>query len=156
MIVDEIDLDLYEPKPDEEEDEDEKDDDVDMRAPDDYSDVPMGDIDMKDVQSEAQASMANRKGTSLQATHWCLIYSSDGALEVRGYAYGYPQIGMLAFSRTRYGSMSRHSRRVYYSHLISSARFINCQISRKCFSPHFDLLPGVLPDAPAHQDTKPE
>jgi len=109
-IVDEIDLDLYGPEPDEEEDEEEEeeDKDVDMRAPDAHSDVPMGDIDMEDIQSKAQASMANPEGQSLQATHWCLIYRSDGALEVRGRAYGYPPMGMFTFSRTRYGSTSRY------------------------------------------------
>ncbi|KAK3805159.1 MAG: hypothetical protein J3Q66DRAFT_407839 [Benniella sp.] len=55
------------------------------KAPDVHSDVPMGDIDMEDVQSKAQASMANPEGKSFQATHWCLIYRSDGALEVRTY-----------------------------------------------------------------------
>lgn len=85
-IVDEIDLDLYGPEPDEEEEEEkeeEEDEDVEMRAPVAHGDVPMGDIDMDDVQSKAQASMANPEGQSLQATHWCLIYRSDGALEVR-------------------------------------------------------------------------
>ncbi|KAK3813996.1 MAG: CPSF A subunit region-domain-containing protein [Benniella sp.] len=116
-IVDEIDLDLYGPEPDEEEDEEEgeQDEDVDMRAPDAHSDVPMGDIDMEDVQSKAQASMANPEGKSLQATHWCLIYRSDGALEI----YQLPDFKEVFFF------------------------------------PHFDLLPEVLPDAPAHQDTKP-
>ncbi|KAF9362920.1 Cleavage and polyadenylation specificity factor subunit 1 [Mortierella sp. NVP85] len=116
-IVDEIDLDLYGPEPDEEEDEEEEeeDEDVDMRAPDAHSDVPMGDIDMEDVQSKAQASMANPEGKSLQATHWCLIYRSDGALEI----YQLPDFKEVFFF------------------------------------PHFDLLPEVLPDAPAHQDTKP-
>ncbi|KAI8362546.1 CPSF A subunit region-domain-containing protein [Mortierella sp. GBAus27b] len=115
-IVDDIDLDLYGPEPDEEEEEEEEEEDTDMKtAPEAYSDVPMGDMNMEDVQSKAQASMANPEGKSLQATHWCLIYRSDGALEI----YQLPDLKEVFFF------------------------------------PHFDLLPEVLPDAPAHQDTKP-
>ncbi|KAF9983556.1 Cleavage and polyadenylation specificity factor subunit 1, partial [Modicella reniformis] len=125
-IVDEIDLDLYGPEPDEEGEDDGSEDgegDVEMRAveagapaaPDAYNDVLMGDMDIEDIQARAKASMANPEGQSIQATHWCLIYRADGALEI----YQLPDFKEVFFF------------------------------------PHFDLLPEVLPDAPAHQDTKP-
>ncbi|KAG0368622.1 CPSF A subunit region-domain-containing protein [Gamsiella multidivaricata] len=116
-IVDDVDLDLYGPAMDEEdEEESEEDDDVEMgAAPGTNGDVPMVDVDMENVQSTAKASMANPEGQSLQATHWCVIYRADGALEI----YRLPDFKEVFFF------------------------------------PHFDLLPDVLPDAPAHQNTKP-
>ncbi|KAF9438833.1 Cleavage and polyadenylation specificity factor subunit 1 [Entomortierella beljakovae] len=116
-IIDDIDLDLYGPEAGDEEEEEgnsEDDDDTEMgAAPGTNGDVP-GDIDMEDVQSKAQAAMANPEGKLLQATHWCFIYRVDGALEI----YHLPDFKEVFFS------------------------------------PHFDLLPEVLADSPAHQDTK--
>ena len=85
-ILDDIDLDLYGPEMDEDEDEDSEDNDDDGEiglTPGTNADVPLGDVDMEDVQSKAKTTMANPEGQSLQATHWCLIYRVDGALEVR-------------------------------------------------------------------------
>lgn len=77
-VMDEIDLDLYGPEPvDEDEEESEEEEDVEMG-----SDVPMADVDMEEMKSKAKAAMANPEGKSIQATHWCLLYRSDGALEV--------------------------------------------------------------------------
>ncbi|GJJ73458.1 cleavage and polyadenylation specificity factor subunit 1 [Entomortierella parvispora] len=111
-VMDEIDLDLYGPEPvdEEEEESEEEDEDVEMG-----SDMPMADVDMEEARSKAKAAMANPEGKSVQATHWCLLYRSDGALEI----YQLPDFKEVFFF------------------------------------PHFDLLPDVLPDAPAHQDVKP-
>ncbi|KAG0002046.1 Cleavage and polyadenylation specificity factor subunit 1 [Entomortierella chlamydospora] len=84
-IIDDIDLDLYGPEmgDDEEDEESEEEADTEMGpAPGTNGDVPVGDIDMEDVQSNAKASMANPEGKSVQATHWCFIYRADGALEI--------------------------------------------------------------------------
>ena len=79
--MDEIDLDLYGPEPvDEEEEESEEEEDEDVAM---GSDLPLGDVDMEEMESKAKAAMANPEGKSVQATHWCLIYRSDGALEVK-------------------------------------------------------------------------
>lgn len=82
-VMDEVELDLYGPEPgDEDEDESESeeeekvDNDVKME-----SDL-LFDVDMEGVQSKAKHDMANPEGQSVQATHWCIIYRSDGALEV--------------------------------------------------------------------------
>jgi cleavage and polyadenylation specificity factor subunit 1 len=89
-IIDDIDLDLYGPEPvDEDDEESEEEEDVEMG-----SDAPMGDVDMEDMQSKAKAAMANPEGKSVQATHWCLIYRSDGALEVSESGQGF-----IAFMR---------------------------------------------------------
>ncbi|KAF9351531.1 Cleavage and polyadenylation specificity factor subunit 1 [Mortierella sp. AD094] len=86
-IIDDIDLDLYGPEmgDDEEDDDEESEEEADIEmgaAPGTNGDVPVGDIDMEDVQSKAKTSMANPEGKSLQATHWCFIYRADGALEI--------------------------------------------------------------------------
>ncbi|KAI1302103.1 Cleavage and polyadenylation specificity factor subunit 1 [Mortierella claussenii] len=118
-VIDEIDLDLYGPElgdDDEDEEEEESEEDVEMdAAPSTNGDASVGDVDMDGVQSTAKANTANPEGKSVQATHWCLIYRTDGALEI----YRLPDFKEVFFF------------------------------------PHFDLLPEVLPDAPAHQDTKP-
>ncbi|KAG0206865.1 Cleavage and polyadenylation specificity factor subunit 1 [Mortierella sp. NVP41] len=115
-VLDDIDLDLYGPEPDgEEEEQSGEEEDVEMEATAGANDIPMGDADMGDAQSRAKTAMANPEGHSLQSTHWCLIYRTDGALEI----YQLPDFKEVFFF------------------------------------PHFDLLPDVLLDAPAHQDTKP-
>ncbi|KAG0205891.1 Cleavage and polyadenylation specificity factor subunit 1 [Mortierella sp. GBA30] len=116
-IIDDIDLDLYGPEPGEEEDTDsEEDADVDMEDSQGANgDASVDDVSMDGIQSTAKTATANPEGKSVQATHWCLIYRTDGALEI----YHLPDF-----------------KEVFYF-------------------PHFDLLPDVLPDAPAHQDTKP-
>ncbi|KAK3835815.1 MAG: CPSF A subunit region-domain-containing protein [Linnemannia elongata] len=114
-VMDDIDLDLYGPEPDEEEEEQSEEEDVEMGASAGANDIPMGDNDMVDAQSKSKAAMANPEGHSTQSTHWCLIYRTDGALEI----YQLPDFKEVFFF------------------------------------PHFDLLPDVLPDAPAHQDIKP-
>ena len=83
--MDDIDLDLYGPEPDGEEEEqsEEDEEDVEMEATAGANDIPMGDAEMSDAQSKAKTAMANPEGHSLQSTHWCLIYRTDGALEVK-------------------------------------------------------------------------
>lgn len=82
--MDDIDLDLYGPEPDEEEEEQSEEEDAEMEASVGANDIPMGDADMADAQSKSKAAMANPEGHSTQSTHWCLIYRTDGALEVTG------------------------------------------------------------------------
>lgn len=82
--MDDIDLDLYGPEPDEEEEEESEEEDAEMEASVGANDIPMGDADMADAQSKSKAAMANPEGHSTQSTHWCLIYRTDGALEVTG------------------------------------------------------------------------
>ncbi|KAG0089651.1 Cleavage and polyadenylation specificity factor subunit 1 [Podila epicladia] len=81
-VMDEVELDLYGPEPgDEEEDESESDEekaDNDVKMESDL----LFDINMEGVQSKAKHDMANPEGQSVQATHWCVIYRSDGALEI--------------------------------------------------------------------------
>ncbi|KAG0316254.1 Cleavage and polyadenylation specificity factor subunit 1, partial [Dissophora globulifera] len=85
-IIDDIDLDLYGPELGDDDDDDdgsESEEDVEMdAAPKINGDVPSGDVDMEDVQTTTKATMANPEGESLQASHWCFIYRSDGALEI--------------------------------------------------------------------------
>ncbi|KAF9961999.1 Cleavage and polyadenylation specificity factor subunit 1 [Mortierella alpina] len=117
-IVDDIDLDLYGAEFDEDDDDESEEEEADVDMEDTTTvngDVGVGDVTMDGVQSTAKAAVANPEGQSVQATHWCLIYRTDGALEI----YHLPDF-----------------KEVFYF-------------------PHFDLLPDVLPDAPAHQDTKP-
>ncbi|KAF9898896.1 Cleavage and polyadenylation specificity factor subunit 1, partial [Lobosporangium transversale] len=124
-IIDDIDLDLYGPelgegREEEEEEVEEEDRDVEMTGPaptetNANGDIPLDNVTMDGVQSTAKAAMANPEGESVQATHWCIIYRTDGAFEI----YQLPDFKEVFFF------------------------------------PHFDLLPEVLSDAPAHQDTKP-
>ncbi|KAF9924351.1 Cleavage and polyadenylation specificity factor subunit 1 [Linnemannia zychae] len=84
-VMDDIDLDLYGPEPDgeeEEEEEESEEEDVEMELSTDANDIPMREGDMTDAQTKAKTAMANPEGQSLQATHWCLIYRIDGALEI--------------------------------------------------------------------------
>ncbi|KAF9194083.1 Cleavage and polyadenylation specificity factor subunit 1 [Haplosporangium sp. Z 11] len=86
-VVDDIDLDLYGPEAGEDDDieseEEEEEEDVTMKTAQWSSDdISMGDVDMESMQAKAKATMANPEGQSVQATHWCLIYRTDGALEI--------------------------------------------------------------------------
>ncbi|KAF9586527.1 Cleavage and polyadenylation specificity factor subunit 1 [Lunasporangiospora selenospora] len=81
-VVDEIDLDLYGPEleeegEEEEEEEESEEEDVEMEAA-----KPDNDDVMIDGVNKAAAAAANPEGQSVQATHWCLIYRTDGALEI--------------------------------------------------------------------------
>ena len=83
-IIDDIDLDLYGAEIDEDDDDESEEEEADVDMED--SQTMNGDVDvditMDGVQSTAKATVANPEGHSVQATHWCLIYRTDGALEV--------------------------------------------------------------------------
>lgn len=87
-VMDEVELDLYGPEPGDE-DEDESESEEEDKADNDVkmeSDL-LFDVNMEGVQSKAKHDMANPEGQSVQATHWCVIYRSDGALEVGSFYY---------------------------------------------------------------------
>lgn len=146
-VMDEVELDLYGPEPgDEEEDEGESeeeekaDNDVKME-----SDL-LFDVNMEGVQSKAKHDMANPEGQSVQATHWCIIYRSDGALEV--------WIFFFFCYDNRLSSALFHQ--WVYAHHCVSYRSTTCPTSRRssssltlicflkfCLTPHLVKIPSL-------------
>lgn len=121
-VMDEVELDLYGPEPGDE-DEDESESEEEEKADNDIkmeSDL-LFDVNMEEVQSKAKHDMANPEGQSVQATHWCIIYRSDGALEV-GMSFATTSLHICYCPST-----SRADHDVSY-------RFITCPTSRRSSS----------------------
>ncbi|KAG0331722.1 Cleavage and polyadenylation specificity factor subunit 1 [Podila humilis] len=93
-VMDEIELDLYGPEVNEDEDEVEVTKEEEEEEPESGSDEEIAgndlkmnndqifDVKMEEVQTKVKNAMANPEGQSVEATHWCIIYRSDGALEI--------------------------------------------------------------------------